>query len=55
MFPDQILPAVGKLLQRRYVESRRQFLTTTPYPWPKRRVKRKPLPGVLDLADAEMG
>jgi hypothetical protein len=53
---DNLLPILAPLLQRRYQDARRAYLSTTDYPWPQRRSrKRKPVPGVLDVADDEAG
>ena len=58
---DNALPVVGKLLQRQYNDDqrrRRDALADT-YPemahmrWPKRRTKRRPLPGLWPADDSE--
>ena len=51
---DNVLPIVGTLLQRSYNDDRRAWtlaacsVIPTMKPWPKRRTKRRPIPGVID-------
>lgn len=53
---DNWLPVVSDILHRRYREQRREYLAATDFPWPARRSrKRKPFPGVLDVADDSEG
>lgn len=56
---DNALPAVSRLLQARYVESRAAWVADPDNglkPLPRRRTsKRKPIPGVLDVADHSEG
>jgi hypothetical protein len=49
-------PIVGPMLQQRYHEKQRAYRSSVGLPWPERRSrKRKPIPGVLDVADDEAG
>jgi hypothetical protein len=51
---DNALPMVAAVLHRQYREARRAYvaeasrLIPTMSPWPKRRSKRRPIPGVID-------
>lgn len=54
MNPDHVLPVVAKLLQARYEARFRQRRASIGLPLPKRRPRaRKPIPGVLDIAEIE--
>lgn len=63
MILPNMLPVVGRLLQRRYSDAYRARLEAhvAAFPddnitaWPKRRVRRKPFPGAIDAADPELG
>ncbi|MCR5876987.1 hypothetical protein [Phenylobacterium sp. J367] len=48
---DNALPAVARLLQRRYLDARRAYVADPANglrPWPKRPTKRKPIPGLYE-------
>jgi len=53
MNPDHVLPAVSRLLQRRYLADFRAYRATTPYPLPKRRKRTKPFPGLIEALEVE--
>ena len=56
MTAEQILPAVAKLLQARYLAKWSAYRAAIGLPLPKRRPRaRKPIPGVLDTQDGELG
>lgn len=52
---DQILPAVAKIQQARYLAQWGAYRASIGLPLPKRRTKHKlrPAPGVLDIAEIE--
>jgi hypothetical protein len=52
---DNWLPVVGPILHARYSEARRTYLEQTGFPWPKRRVRRKPFPGLIEAQDDSEG
>lgn len=53
---DNWWPIVGPMLQQRYHEKQRAYRASVGLPWPERRSrKRKPIPGVLNVADDEAG
>ena len=55
MTVDQILPAVAKVQQARYLAEWSKYRAAIGLPLPKRRTKHKlrPAPGVLDIAEIE--
>lgn len=53
MTPDQILPAVAKMLQARYLAEWGAYRASIGLPLPKRRTKKRPAPGVYDIAEIE--
>lgn len=56
MNPDHVLPVVAKLLQARYRAQWGAYRASIGLPLPKRRPRaRKPIPGVLDTQDGELG
>jgi len=52
---EQILPAVAKLLQARYLAKWSVYRASIGLPLPKRRRKIKTPPGVIDVVDHELG
>jgi len=55
MTAEQILPAVAKVLQARYLARWGAYRASIGLPLPKRRRKIKIPPSVLDVADNELG
>lgn len=59
MSPDNLWSVVGPMLQARYVAAQRARLEEAAKhdpnitPWPRRRTKRRPLPGVIDAQELE--
>lgn len=56
MISDNLWPAVGAMLHARYVEQRAAWMARHSdiiTPWPRRRTKRRPLPGVIDASEQE--
>lgn len=50
---DQVLPAVAKLQQARYLAEWSAYRAAIGLPLPKRRRKSRPAPGVFDVAEIE--
>lgn len=58
---DNAWPAVAPILQRAYHEKQRAYVASVAghyaglVPWPRRKNRRRPAPGVLDWSDPELG
>lgn len=53
MTAEQILPAVAKILQARYLARWGAYRASIGLPLPKRRPRARPAPGVYDAAEIE--
>lgn len=53
MTPEHILPAFAKIQQARWLAQWSAYRASIGLPLPKRRTKKRPAPGVLDIAEIE--